>query len=407
MGFFSEFMKNILPRVKIGGFFGFQAASAPFDRDAWYHDTFRATVDAIASHGAKGQFQAVVVKDGRIKKVVYNDPMVRLLNTKPNEIMSGTEFKYRMIANLETKTTAVAYIRFEGSRPVAVYPVDYTHYEFRKVVGGGYAIEFTDYEGVTRALPLECCIVMRKFYNERMASGDGNSPVYKILDMSKASDEGFIESLAVSNKVRGIIKQKRAMLDPEDIKKGQEDFAERFEQAAKNGGIVSVDSMEEYTPLNATTNSANATQMQQINNRIYTYLRTSEKIVQNTYSEQEGMAWREGKIEPIWNLFAEAVTAVYFTKHEQECGNKIIMTGAVMMGLSVSSIVSILNATKEAGELTTNERRELLGYPPIEGGDTRQISLNYVDAENQGTYQVGKKDKGDGKDDGKDEEEDE
>ena len=389
MGFFSNLMRNI--RTKMGGIFGFQSRSAPFDREAWYHDTFRATVDAIASHGSKGQFQAVVMnKDGRIEKIVRNDPMARLLNVRPNDVMTGTEFKYRMIANLETKTTAIAYVRWKGSIPEAIYPVDYTNYEFKAVEGGGYAIEFTDYEGATRALPLECCVVMRKFYNDRIASGDGNGPIYKVLDMSKASDEGFIEFLSVSNKVRGIVKQKRAMLDPEDVKKGQDDFTSRFEHAAKNGGVVAVDSMEDFAPLNIDAKSANAAQMQYINNRIFTYLRTSEKIVQNTYSEQEGMAWREGKIEPIWNLFAEAITAVYFTKHEIECGNKMIMTGAVMMGLSVNSIVQILTSTRETGELTTNERRELLGYPPVEGGDVRQVSLNYVNADDQSNYQVGK-----------------
>lgn len=389
MGFFSNFMRSI--RTKMGGIFGFQSRSAPFDREAWYHDTFRATVDAIASHGSKGQFQAVVMnKDGRIEKIVRNDPMARLLNVRPNDVMTGTEFKYRMIANLETKTTAIAYVRWKGTVPEAIYPVDYTNYEFKAVEGGGYAIEFTDYEGITRALPLECCVVMRKFYNDRIASGDGNGPIYKVLDMSKASDEGFIEFLSVSNKVRGIVKQKRAMLDPEDVKKGQDDFKSRFEHAAKNGGVVAVDSMEDFTPLNIDAKSANAAQMQYINNRIFTYLRTSEKIVQNTYSEQEGMAWREGKIEPIWNLFAEAITAVYFTKHEIECGNKMIMTGAVMMGLSVNSIVQILTSTRETGELTTNERRELLGYPPVEGGDVRQVSLNYVNADDQSNYQVGK-----------------
>ena len=110
--------------------------------------------------------------------------------------------------------------------------MDYTSYEFKKVIGGGYAIEFTDYEGEVKALPLECCIIMRKFYNDRLASGDGNAPVYKVLDMSKASDEGFIESLTVSNKVRGLLKQKKAMLDPKDVEKSQEKFTERFNQAA-------------------------------------------------------------------------------------------------------------------------------------------------------------------------------
>ena len=104
------------------------------------------------------------------------------------------------------------------------------------------------------------------------------------------------------------------------------------------------------------------------------------------------MAWQQGKIEPIWNLFGEAVTSVYYTSHEIECGNRMIMTGMMTMGMSVNSIVQILNATKETGEFTTNERRELLGRPPVEGGDVRQVSLNFVTADNQNNYQKGKGD---------------
>ncbi|MCQ2087989.1 MAG: phage portal protein [Bacilli bacterium] len=391
MGFFNNFFKKVQLKFVSGGYYGYQSMSAHFDKSVWYQDTFRATVDAIASNAAKGEFQAVVMKDGRISKVLRNDPMARLLNQKPNPVMSGFEFKYRMIANLETKTTAIAYIDWDGVVPKAIYPVDYSSYEFKQIVGGGYALVFIDYEGEERALPLETVVIMRKFYNDRIASGDGNGPIYQVFDMSKASDEGFIEYLRKTNKIRGIMKSKKSMLDAEDVKKSQDEFAERFEKAAEKGGIIGLDSFEEYIPLDIkTAGSANADQMAAINNRIYTYLRTPECIVQNKYTEQEGMAWREGKIKPIWEMFALAITNVYYTKHEIECGNKMIISGAVMTGMSISSIVSILNATKEIGELTTNERRELLGYPPVEGGDERQVSLNYINAKDQSAYQQAK-----------------
>ena len=51
--------------------------------------------------------------------------------------------------------------------------------------------------------------------------------------------------------------------------------------------------------------------------------------------------------------------------------------------------INLLNATRETGELTPNERRELMGYPPIEGGDERLVSLNYVKAKDQSKYQTG------------------
>ena len=50
--------------------------------------------------------------------------------------------------------------------------------------------------------------------------------------------------------------------------------------------------------------------------------------------------------------------------------------------------------------LSINEQRELLGYPPVEGGDKRLVSLNYIDSEDQSEYQSGKKDKNDNGDSG-------
>ena len=43
----------------------------------------------------------------------------------------------------------------------------------------------------------------------------------------------------------------------------------------------------------------------------------------------------------------------------------------------------------DRGAITINEYRELHYYPPIEGGDVRMVSLNYVKATDQSLYQTG------------------
>lgn len=388
MGIFGKLFSKF--RWKSNSYYEYTTKSSPYIGEVWDQDIFRATVDCIASHGAKGQAKHVVLdKDGRIQKVVHNSPYAKLLNLSPNPIMSGFDFKYKMIAQLETKGTAIAYIDWDGTTPKMICPVDYRRFEFKSVIGGGYAVEFTDYEGNTNLLPLEDCVVIRKFYNTREASGDGNEPIYSVLDMTKASDEGFVECLSVSNKVRGLHKNKIAMLDKEDIEESQLKFAERFKKAATEGGIVSIDSMEEYTPLKADTYSANAMQMKEIANRIYTYLRTPEEIVQSKYTEQVGLAWYESKIEPIWEMLSEAITNACFTMREKDVGNRIVFAGGVMMGTSYQTRVNIIAQTRELGIFSANELRELLGYTPIEDGDKRQVSLNYINAENQDGYQSG------------------
>lgn len=396
MGIFNNFFKKV-KTVFANSYFGYQARSSPWTADAWEHDIVRGIVDCIATHAAKGMLQHVIVgKDGRISETKRDSKIVRLLNEKPNGVMSGFELKYRFFAQLETQTTAVLYVEFENGEAKAIYPVDYRMFEFREVQGGGWAIKFTDYEGSEQVLPLECCVVVRKFYNYRQAAGDGNRPIYNVLTMAKASDEGFVQALTVSNKVRGLIKQKKAMLDPEDVKKNQEDFARRFEDAASKGGIVGIDSMEEYVPLNVNTYAANAAQTKEIAARFHSYFRTPEEVVQSRYTEQTGLAWYEAVIEPLWEQLAEALSNVYFTAREKGCGNKLVISGGVLMGTSYQTRVNIINTTKELGMLTINEQRELLGYAPIEGGDIRQVSLNFINADKQDKYQTGKEKEEDG-----------
>ena len=391
MGIISDLFKKL--KIKWSpSYYDYTARSSPWSLEAWEHDIFRSAVDTIATYVAKGQARHVIIDpEGRVKETKYNSRESRIINEKPNAFMSGFDLKYRLISQLETKTTAIAYMDYEGGKLQAIYPVDYQNFEFRKVRGEArYAIEYTDIEGETAYLNLEDCIVIRKFYLNNQVAGDGNAPIYRVLDMAKASDEGLIEALAVSNKVRGLVKNTKAMLDPDDIKKSQADFAKRFADAAKNGGILAIDSMEDFKELYASTLTMNAAQMKEISNRIYSYLRISEKVIQNTYTETEGLAFMEGRIEPLWQQLAEAFTNALFTKHERECGNRIIFSGGIMTGTSIQTRVQVLSATKETGELTTNERRELLGFAPVADGDQRQISLNYVKNTDQTSYQTGK-----------------
>lgn len=391
MGLFGSILSKIKIK-RISGYFGYLARSSPFEGEIWDNDLARAIIDTIATHAAKGKLEHVRIgSDGKIKERVLDSDLVRLINEKPNNFMSGYDLKYRFFSTLYRKTTAVMYIKYEGGKAVGIYPVDFSTYEFREIIGGGWAIQFVDPEGVENVLPLDCCVVMRRFYSKRQASGDGNVPFYKVLDMSKAADEGFIEALTVSNKIRGLVKQKKAMLDPNDVKKGQDEFSKRFEDAAKKGGIVAVDSMEEFQPLNVNTYAANAAQSREISSRFYSYFRTPEEIVQSKYTEQVGLAWYESVIEPLWEQLAEALGNAHFTQREKGHGNKLIVAGGVLMGTSYQTRMNIIAQTKEIGVLSINEQRDLLGYAPVEGGDIRLVSLNYINSTKADEYQTGKK----------------
>ncbi len=385
-------LNNLFSRVKLRVIYGLGGATAPvrFSREAYEQELVRAIIDCIASHTAKATALHVVVDEmDRVKEIKRNSAYTKLLNMAPNHIMTGYDLKYKVIGQLEANTTALIYIRWNAKEllPEAMIPIPYSSFEFWPLMGGGYAVEFVDDFGETRYLNMEDVVILRKYFVNNEIAGDGNAPVYNSLSMSKAADEGLMEALSVSNKVRGLLKQKKAMLDDDDVKKSADAFTKQFMDAAKNGGIVGVDSMEDYTPLPVTPWAANAPQMREIRENIMRYWRISEPILTSNYNEDQWQAFFESIIEPRLLQMGQAFTSACFTPNERSHGNRIIFTTSTLLHTSTRTKINILQASRETGLFTVNEQREMFGYAPVEGGDKRQVSLNYVNANKQDQYQ--------------------
>lgn len=369
---------------------GSSSRSAPFDKAAYEQEVVRSIIDCIATHSAKAEALHVVLdKEGRIKDIKRNSPYAKLLNQSPNPLMTGFDLKYKLVAQVEDRTTAMCYVKWNGTTPEMMIPIPYENFEICPVDGGGYAVEFLDHTGEKRALMIEDVVVLRKFFNRRDVAGDGNEPIHNSLDMWKASNDGLIDALSVANKIRGLYKQKKAMLAPGDVKNSTDDFVKRFTDAAKNGGIVGVDSMEDYQPIAVTPWAANAAQMKEIRENILRYWRMSDSILRSDYTESQWHAFYESIIEPRLIQMSQAFTNVCFTQRERDQGNRIIFVSSVLLNTAMQTKVNILSASKEIGLFTKNEMREMFGYSPVEGGDEAQVSLNYVKATDQSKYQIG------------------
>lgn len=388
MGILSDLAGLFRPKVL---YLGQTARSRPWNKEVYEQETVRAIIDCIASHAAKAEAMHVVVdKQDRIKEIKRASPYAKLLNQQPNSLMTGFDLKYKLVAQLQDKTTALAFIKWDGTIPKAIIPIQYRYFEFYGIQGGGYAVQFTDEtDGKEYCLNVEDVVILRKFYNHHPLAGDGNEPIYNTLSMVKASDEGLTEALTVANKVRGLLKQKKSMLAPEDVEKNTKDFVARFQTAAKEGGVVGVDVAEDFTPLNVTPWSANAAQMKEIRANLFYYWRISEAILKSDYTAAQWQAFYESVLEPILIALGQAFTNACFTQRERDMGNRIIFSASTLMNASMAEKVQLVQATREIGLLTTNEQRALFGYPPVVGGDERVLSLNYIKESDMSKYQTG------------------
>lgn len=403
MGFFNKLFGKVRVRYYYGGT---SARASPYSKDLYEQEIVRAVIDCIASHAAKSDAMHVILDENdRIKEIKRNSPYARLLNQQPNPIMSGYDLKYRLVTHYERETTAYCYIKWNGTTPEMLLPIDARDAEVREIEGGGYALKFSAYDGGQIVLPAEDIVILRKYYADNEMFGGGNAPVYNTLTMLKASDEGLQEALSVSNKVRGLLKQKQAMLDPEDVEANTEKFTARFKKAATEGGVVGVDSMEDYVPMNITAWSANVGQTKDIRDNILRYWRMSDEILMSKYNSAQWQSFFESVLEPILIQMAQAFTNVCFTPLERARGNRIMFMSDMMVNMALSAKTALVGATRDLGIFSRNEYRGMFGYAPIEGGDEYQISLNYVKDNDQSQYQTGQAEqiKEEGDTDGQDE----
>ena len=355
-------------------------------------DIIESIIHCNATHASKGQvFHVVMDEKGRTKNILRSSPYSKLFR-QPNPYMSTRDMMYVMRRQAERTNTAMAYIEWDDRmKPREIWPIAYRKWEIQKIVDApGYAVVFTDMDGIEHKVHLEDVVIVRNRYDGSGMSGSGMEAIEKVLELQNDVDEGVKDALTISNKIHGILRQKKAMLSNDDVKKAQDDFIERMKEAAKNGGIVATDSMEEYKDISVTPYNTNAATTNIITGRLYAYYQTPLEVVNNTASEQVMQNYYTSVIEPWWLALAQALTNALFTRTQRDYGNKIVVYGAELAGASWQTKLNILDKVKETGDLTRNERREILGYAPVEGGDEFEVSLNFIKDSDQSAYQMGK-----------------
>lgn len=372
--------------------------SRPYNVQIENEEICSSIIDCNATHIARGQVLHVIQdENGRIKNIKRNSMYTKLFN-RPNPMMTRQDFQYAMAWQLQLINTSIAWIKWDARmHPVEIWPITYLDFEIREIKGGGYAVQIHDFDGQRYTVRMEDLICLRRKYNGQGYAGQSNTPVTRSLEMVNSLDEGLKQALEISNKIHGIVKQKNSMLAPKSADKTQEDFISRMMKAGKTGGVVSLDATEEYTPVTVSAWAANAAQAKQITDRVYTYWRTPEDVVTNTATEQTMQNYYDSIVEPTWEEMGEAYTQALFTRKEQDFGNRIMVYSGAATGASWQTKLNILAQTKETGELSKNERRELLGYAPTEDGDEFFVSLNYVKQSDMTKYQTGEEPNG-GKD---------
>lgn len=348
----------------------------------------RQVIDRIATHCAK-----LVPKhiQGSITNNIRGD-INFLLSNQPNPLMNTFDFIYRVISLLYTDCNAFIFIAKDNLGNITgFYPVLATTYELLEGVDGTMYLQFDFINGRTYTLPYLELIHLRLFYNRNDIFGMSNKVLQTDLNTAHTVSEGIDKAIKTTSNLKGILQYENSMLKEEDLKKSKNNFVTDFLNMDNEGGIAALDAKAKFQAVDLKPVTLDNEQLKQVNYNIFDYFGVSEKIINNSFTEEEWNAFYEGVVEPRAIQMGQAFTNKIFKIKSIKEGHQIVFTANRLQYASLKTKTDLLRVVAPWAMLKVDEGREILDLPPLGGEEGNRIlqSLNNIDSTIANQYQVG------------------
>lgn len=215
-----------------------------------------------------------------------------------------------------------------------------------------------------------------------------NEALLKLLRTNDTIIQGLDKAVKASLSTRAILKINTLLNDDEQIKNAQE-----FEQKLKilENGIIPLDQRMEYIPLSLDPKIIDKDTLEFIDKRILNNYGVSLPIFNGDFTEEQYQAFYEKTLEAMVLSLGRAFNKTLFTQRQLDLNNEIIFYSQGLLFTNMKNKISAVDILSSRGVLTDNQILAIFGYPPFDGGDTRHISLNYIDRNIVNEYQMSKK----------------
>lgn len=352
--------------------------------DPWANDVFRSGVDAIARIAAKFVLQPVIsFSDGTT--AACDERLARILQVRPNAYQTAYDFLYQLFTILYTRNNSFAYIQRDSqNRVVGLYPLHVSQCEIVEDGTGTLWAAMIFANGKSYTLPYSDIIHLRRHLNSQDVLGDSNGAISAAVSLADAQNAGMQASIKTSGSIRGIVRIPGAVAKPER-EKFRREFESTFLSPESSGGVVVSDSTFEYVPFETREPATiSAEDQAEVKAKIYSYLGISESIVNSSFDDSTFGAFEEAVIEAL-----ALQTSLEFTSKIYPQGNRRIdVSTSRIRYIGQQHKTELLKHLLPMGLMSLNEGRDLLGMAPIEGGERRIQSLNYIDSELASRYQL-------------------
>lgn len=376
---------------------GLSNSFVPFGNNVSNSEVVKICIDRVASQCAKLKPKYIKTKEDKTVSE-KKGALSFLLQHKPNPVMTPYDFIYRIVSLLLLNDNAFVYPQFDKltGRVKALYPLKPSMIETQVDSLGSYYLKFYFSDGRDFTLPYENVIHLRRYYSDHDLFGGSGSAgdheaILKTIQINDNLLQGIDNAVKSSMQIRGIVKM-NGMLSEDDKRKQRDLFDKALSDSVKLKGssIIPLDLKSEYIPLSLDPKLIDKETLEFLQAKVLDYYGVSVPVFENNYSEDEFNSFYESTIEPLSIQLSEAFTIGLLTDNEVQRGEQIIFYAERLQYASWNTKVQAIEKLMALGIMSLNESRSLLGLEPVEGGNKRLQSLNYVDASKANLYQVGK-----------------
>lgn len=376
-----------------------RAIFSSFGNDIYFSDFVNNCIDRIASEVSKINVVSVVEKADKISREI--DDITKLFKYQPNPLQTTKDFLASCEWLRRKYMNCFIYPFYENftsengqarKKYTAFYPLNPVTAELGHYEDGRWAIKFFWRDGSTDTLAYDDVIHLkwRRGTSLLMGGGNDNGAVddRNILRSLKTLDEvlqGLPKMIASSLNLNGVLSVK-TIVEKNALEQAAKDFESRIYKS--DSGIVAVGLEGNYTPVNKAFPTVPETVLKFLKDIIRERYGVSEDILSGSFDGKEHASFYQTCLEEFIVEFEQAFTERLFTQREKDVGHRIKCYYSRVSYMDAAEKRELAQLARDTGLMTINEIRELYGMSPIESGDRRLQSLNYVNVDLVDNYQL-------------------
>lgn len=372
---------------------GYQPIFSQFGSNIYAEEAVQQSVNCIVREMKKLNPQHVV-KEGSDIIPVHDDIQNVLAN--PNPLMTTTDFIEKITWQVMFNYNAFVWPTYSDSGTLTgLFPLQPTQVEFQEDSAHNYYVKFTFANNYSVILPYADLIHIRyNFANNEFMGGNASgqpdhAALLKTLELNNTILEGVAKGARASYAINAVVKF-NTMLDQGKTEAAVRDFTRILEQDAS--GFLPLDMKTEVTPFKRETKLVDAETIKFVDEKILRHFGVSVPMLTGDYTKEQYEAFYQKTLEPLIASYSQAFTKALFSKRASfGFGHQVVFYPKELIFLNTSQKLEMIRLLGDSGALYENEKRALMGLPPLEGlKGVRMMSLNYVDVNIAPEYQAGK-----------------